>query len=89
MVAKSKLQEQILEISRDYLGPAAERFIERQVNTHLKKDFNSITKSDVVKLVDWIRLSFALLTNDGQLVDEYAERLLEAAKGNSSKSYSR
>ena len=89
MPNQDSLQDQIIAISRDYLGPASERFIERQVKTHLKKPLADVTKSDLVKLVDWIRLSFALLTNDGELVDEYAERLLKITNGKAKRSYSR
>lgn len=86
MPAKERLKDQIILISRDYLGPASERFIDRQVATHLKKDLNDITYADLVKLIDWIRLSFALLTKDGHLVDEYVERLMKIANNKSNMS---
>ncbi len=89
MVAKLSLQDQIIAVSQDYLGPASERFIDRQVSTHLKKDIGDITKADLVKLADWIRLSFAMLTNDSRLVDEYVARLLKIANGKPNGSYSR
>jgi len=79
MGGRSTVQDQVLAISRDYLGPASERFIDRQVATHLKKSTEDITRADLVKLVDWIRLSFAMLTNDAAIVDEYTERLLKVA----------
>ena len=82
------IHQQIIAISRDYLGPASERFIDRQAKTHLNKSSEKITKGDLVKLVDWIRLSFALLTNDSRLVDEYIERLLEIPHGKTTKGYS-
>src|SRR4051794_27777175 len=80
VVAKESLQDQIISVSQDYLGPASERFITRQAATHLKKDLADITKADLIKLIDWIKLSFALLTKDGELVDEYAARLLKIAQ---------
>lgn len=83
------LQDQIIAISRDYLGPASERFIDRQVRTHLRKRTEDITKADLVKLVDWIKLAFALLTNDSKLVEEYADRLLKIARNGSAKHYTR
>jgi hypothetical protein len=81
MMPKTELKDQILAVSQDYLGPAAERFIDRQIATHLGKDPKQITRADLDKLVDWIKLSFALLTKDGRLVDEYIGRLQLIAGG--------
>jgi len=75
------LVDQILEISQDYLGPAADRFVERQISMHLKKRPETLTKQDVYKLIDWIKLSFALLTNDTGMVEQYAQRLKLVADG--------
>jgi ribosomal protein S13 len=85
---RKDLKDQIIAISQDYLGPASERFIDRQVSVHLNKDFKDITHADLVKLTDWIRLSFALLTNDSRLVDEYIERLMKISRGKISNGYS-
>ena len=76
MAQSTSVYNQLVEISRDYLGPATERFIERQVTTHLHKKPLEITVQDLIKLVDWIKLAFALLTNDSRLVDEYINRVL-------------
>jgi len=80
-MANLSLLDQVLEISQDYLGPAAERFIDRQISTHLKKRPEKITREDVYKLIDWIKLSFALLTNDKAIVEQYAKRLRLVADG--------
>jgi hypothetical protein len=76
-----KLIDQILEVSQDYLGPAADRFVDRQIATHLKKKPDNITRQDIYKLLDWIKLSFALLTNDTKMVDQYVKRLKLVADG--------
>jgi hypothetical protein len=89
MPKTNHIQQQIIAISRDYLGPASERFIDRQAETHLNKSADKITQNDLVKLVDWIRLSFALLTNDSRLVDEYIERLLMISRDKTSNNFSR
>lgn len=80
MAEPKPLYVQLIEISRDYLGPAAERFIKRQIKTHLHKDPAELTRKDVTKLIDWIKLAFALLTNDGPLVEEYTSRLHSLTK---------
>jgi hypothetical protein len=76
-----RLIDQILEVSQDYLGPAADRFVERQITTHLKKKPDKITRQDLYKLIDWIKLSFALLTNDARMIDQYVKRLKLVADG--------
>jgi hypothetical protein len=89
MPETNPVQLQVIAISRDYLGPASERFIDRQAQTHLNKSSDKITRTDLVKLVDWIRLAFALLTNDSRLVDEYAERLMQVAQSKVAKTSKR
>lgn len=79
MVSQRTVQQQVIDISREYLGPAAERFVNRQITVHLKKRPQKLTKKDLPKLVDWIRLAFAILTNDSALVEEYVSRLLALA----------
>jgi hypothetical protein len=37
----------LVSITGDYLGPAAERFIDRQISNHLEKEPQTITKKDV------------------------------------------
>jgi hypothetical protein len=69
----------VLSITHDYLGPAADRFIARQAHNHLHKEPEKITKKDLSKLVDWIRVSVSLLTDDAQLVEEYVEQLQRLA----------
>ena len=76
-----RLIDQVLEVSQDYLGPAADRFVDRQIATHLKKSPDNITRQDIYKLIDWIKLSFALLTNDTKMVDQYIKRLKLVAEG--------
>lgn len=81
MEVPTRIFDQLVEVSQDYLGPAAERFIDRQVSAHLKKDASELQASDIAKLIDWIKLSFSLLTKDTSLVDEYIERLRLIARG--------
>lgn len=81
MAGSLRLIDQVLEVSQDYLGPAADRFVDRQIATHLKKRPEKMTRQDLNKLIDWIKLSFALLTNDTKLVEQYTNRLKLVADG--------
>jgi hypothetical protein len=80
-VAAPSIKDQILEISEDYLGPAAERFIDRQISTHLRKSPNALTAKDLYLLIDWLKLSLSLITKDTALVEEYTQRLGLVASG--------
>jgi hypothetical protein len=62
-------------ISQDYLGPAGERFMRRQIITHLNKEPELLTANDIPELVNWIRLTFALLTDNPQMIADFSNRL--------------
>jgi hypothetical protein len=71
------LYERLVSITEEYLGPAAERFMMRHISFHLHKNPEQLSLKDIPKLVDWLKVSMALLTNDKSLVDEYERRLLK------------
>lgn len=77
---KQNLYDQVVIITMDYLGPAAERFISRQIRTHLHKAPDELTHEDLLKLVDWIKIAIALLTEDGKIVDEFTASLKALAQ---------
>ena len=69
------LYTNIVNVTADYLGPAAKRFIDRQIYNHLEKDPEELVNADVPRLIDWVRVSFAFLTDDRQLIDDLTKRL--------------
>lgn len=71
--------EQVLEVTYDYLGPAAERFVARLTESHLGKKPEHLTKQDIAKLHDWSKLGFAMLADDKRDVDNYTRSLLQIA----------
>lgn len=73
---QTNLYQQVVKVTQDYLGPAAERFVSRQIQTHLHKQPEALTEKDLVALVDWIKIAIALLTEDSKMVDDYARTLL-------------
>lgn len=75
MTAYSNLHKRLVGITADYLGPAAERFINRQIKNHLDKSPEDLTHKDLESLYDWLSLSFSLLTDDEALVKEYLENI--------------
>ncbi|HSX29555.1 MAG TPA: hypothetical protein VLE73_03270 [Candidatus Saccharimonadales bacterium] len=80
MAHRPTLYEQAVEVGTDFLGPAGERFMRRQIQTHLDIEPEALRSQDVAELVNWVRLTFALLTDDASHVDAFADRLLALAE---------
>lgn len=68
---KNSIHREVVVATRPYLGPAAERFVERQIHFHLKKEPEELTKEDIPKLAEWIKVSIAILTEDKRMVDSF------------------
>ncbi|HVI60686.1 MAG TPA: hypothetical protein VM535_00865 [Candidatus Saccharimonadales bacterium] len=77
--ADPQLYDQVVQVTRVYLGPAADRFIARQVQNHLGKDPSELSVKDLTKLIDWIQISVSLLTEDAEVIDEYISQLRKLA----------
>lgn len=75
----SKLYATVVRITQIYLGPAADRFIARQVQSHLHKAPDQISKADLLVLIDWIKLAMSLLTEDADIIEEYTSQLRRLA----------
>jgi hypothetical protein len=69
------LYGRIVAVIEDYLGPATQRFVDRQIEYHLSKSPHEISTSDIDDLSDWIRVSMSLLTEDRQTVEECFNKL--------------
>ena len=69
------LYNEVVRITHVYLGPAAERFIARQVENHLHKPPEDLSRDDLAGLIGWIKAVVSLLTEDNDIVEEYASEL--------------
>lgn len=67
--------DEILSVASDYLGPAADRFVSRQIRSHLHKEPQNLQKSDIPTLAIRIRSGLMVLTRDENLVEEAYQRL--------------
>lgn len=74
-----QLYNEVVRITRVYLGPAAERFIGRQVENHLHKPPEQLSRADLAGLIDWIKVAVSLLTEDNEIIEEYAAELQKLA----------
>lgn len=70
----------VIEIATEYLGPAAPRFIDRQIQNHLKKQPSQLKQKDLPILTDWSKLALSLITKDQTVVEEFAQKLLKLNK---------
>lgn len=75
----SRIYTQVVRVTHVYLGPAADRFIARQVQNHLHKSPEELTTSDLGKLIDWIRVAVSLITEDSEIIEEYTAQLQKLA----------
>lgn len=76
----SSLYDDVVTITYDYLGPAADRFVVRQIRNHLQKDPSELRNRDLKQLIDWIQLAMRLISDDGEIVDRYVADLKSLAK---------
>jgi hypothetical protein len=76
---KGSIYEQVVKVTHVYLGPAADRFIARQVENHLHKAPEELSRDDLLGLIDWIRVVVSLLTEDSEIIEEYVGALQKLA----------
>ena len=74
-VTAKSLYEEVVGATAIYLGPAADRFISRQVINHLHKAPEKLMRGDLIDLIKWLKPAIAILTDDPAMVDEYVDRL--------------
>ena len=72
---RGSVYDQVVRITHLYLGPAAERFVDRQVRSHLHLEPKDINEEDLGRLIHWISLAVSMLTDDNRLVEEYIAQL--------------
>ena len=78
--SNQSVYERVVHITHIYLGPAADRFIDRQIQNHLHKAPEALVLSDIAVLTDWIRIAVAMLTDDAEIVEEYIMQLQRIAE---------
>ena len=75
MGTSSALYQKAVEVTEEYLGPAGERFIRRQISTHLNIKPELLDKHDLSQLIDWSSIAFALVTNNSSDIDAFTQDL--------------
>jgi hypothetical protein len=66
----TELSDRILKLTVTYIGPAAQKFLERQTVSHLNGlNFNAIEKKDIPELAKWVNISAGLLIGSAKAQD--------------------
>jgi Uri superfamily endonuclease len=68
------LYDKILNITKYYLGPAAEPFLHRQITRHLKMDSSKIEPQHIGELARWCGISGALIM-DKDKAKEFSQKI--------------
>ena len=79
MASASTLYDEVVSITAEYLGPAADRFVVRQIRNHLQKNPTELKHKDLTRLIDWIQLAMRLISDDRAVVDNYIADLEQLA----------
>ncbi len=79
MPQSSQLYDEVVSITNEYFGLAADRFVARQIRNHLHKDPEQLRKKDLADLIQWISLAMAVLTDDEKLIKKYVTNLRDMA----------
>lgn len=82
MDGSTSLFDKVVRVTHVYLGPAADRFIARQVENHLRKNPENLTEKDLARLIDWIRVAVSLITDDNEVIEEYIRQLQRLTEPN-------
>lgn len=69
------LYTRVLKVTYRYLGPAADRFVTRQITGHLNKNPERLGEEDLTELIAWMEIAMAFLTNDHRLIKSYINSL--------------
>jgi len=74
------LSKKLVEIAISYLGPAGERFMTRQVTSHLQGNITleTLQPEHLPELAKWVAISSDLLLNDKAKSGEFAEKVRTA-----------
>lgn len=81
MTATTSLFQEVVTLTEPYLGPAAHRFVTRQIVFHLSKPPEQLESADLIELTEWVTATLSMLTEDQVSVEEYERKMLTLARG--------
>lgn len=75
MASNHTLYSRAVHVTESYLGPAGERFLRRQIETHLKIEPENLQKKNLPVLINWTSIAFALITSNDEEIDGFTKAL--------------
>lgn len=82
---QATLYHQLVTVLEAYLGPTADRFVQRHVQYHLHKPYENLSRDDIPELASWIKISLAMLSDDTRIVTACEQEVLSLATGSTRK----
>jgi hypothetical protein len=68
------LYDDVLAVAKTYMGPAAERFLSRQITSHLNTTTQSLAPQHLSELAKWCYISGKLVMDEGK-AREFSEKV--------------
>lgn len=75
MMQRTPLYTEAVQVAEEYLGPAGERFLRRQIEEHLHISPEELRQKNLSKLIKWSSIAFALLTNNQKDIEAFTNDL--------------
>ncbi len=74
------LYSKAVHVTEEYLGPAGERFLRRQIENHLNIKPEDLQKKNLPKLINWSSIAFSLLTSNDEDIKAFTQDLRALAQ---------
>jgi hypothetical protein len=75
MAQNPTLYTRAVQVTEEYLGPAGERFLRRQIEEHLNIRPEDLKEKNLSRLINWLSIAFALLTNNEKDINAFTSDL--------------
>ena len=82
-LTSASLYQKACVVCEDYFGPVGEQFMKRQIITHLGIEPSKITAKQLKSIINWIKPTFSLLTDNQKVVDAFVADLKSLIDSNS------
>ena len=76
------LYDDVIDLAKVYLGPAARKFVDRQIKGHLDMDGSQLVHEDLEELAKWCYTSSKMLMNDVK-AREFSDKVKSLRNGSS------
>lgn len=71
----AELPKKLIEIGREHLGFAADKYLKRQCKIHMDKKLDELEKEDLEELGRWVKNTAPLIT-DQETAEELKEEII-------------